>query len=238
MTLSELISDVTTKLTRVGSNRVSAVDTLQSVLNVIAYFATQIADIIPAWTNALTFQTDGSDAGKYCTYPDTAGKKRIFETLVDDNLNHLPPTDPLITENTYWREISASSSAAIPEWAAGVYGPGLVIVYHNHSTAGRGLYVLLDPVRPYSSTNIETEITATKWQKISGTTSSGSITVASWSFVANANAFPTVAAGSTAIYMATDRHGVPGDVDFIEAGTWMLSNNPAGSSVYADFYYK
>jgi len=168
MTLDQLITDVNSKLTRVGSNRVDAPDILTSVLNVISFFATQISSIIPLWTNALTFQTDGSDSGRFCRYADTNGKVRLFETKTDDNINHSPPTDPGITENTYWKEVSASASAAIPEWAAGVYGPGLVIVYHNHSVDGKGLYVLINPTRPFSSANIETETTAGSWERITG----------------------------------------------------------------------
>jgi hypothetical protein len=168
MTLAQLISTTNSLLTRVGSNRVSGSDILTAVLNIINYFATQIADIIPEWTNALTFQTDGTDAGKYCVYADTNGKKRIWETLVDDNINHLPPSNPSTTSNAFWQEVSASQSAAIPEWAAGVFGPGLVIVFHNHSTDGRGLYALIEPVRPYASSNIETEITAGDWERLGG----------------------------------------------------------------------
>jgi hypothetical protein len=168
MTLEQLIADVTTKLTRVGSNRISGPEVLQSVLNVISFFATQIASILPEWTNALTFNTDGSGAGKYCIYADTNGKKRIWETKTDGNINHLPPSDPLITENTYWIETSASAASSIQEWAAGLYGPGLVIVAHNHSVDGHGLYWLLEPARPFASTNIETEITAVKWVRLGG----------------------------------------------------------------------
>lgn len=168
MTLEELIADVTTKLTRVGSNRISGPEVLQSVLNVISFFATQIASILPEWTNALTFNTDGSGAGKYAIYADTNGKKRIWETKTDSNINHLPPSDPLITENTYWIETSASATSSIQEWAAGLYGPGLVIVAHNHSVDGHGLYWLLEPTRPFASTNIETEITAVKWVRLGG----------------------------------------------------------------------
>jgi len=123
---------------------------------------------MPDWTTELTFNIDGSGDGKYCKYPDTTGKKRIFESKTAGNVNHTPPSDPGITENTYWKEVSASGSAAIPEWTAGVFGPGLIIVFHNHSTDGRGLYVLLEAVRPYNSSNIETEITAGKWQRMGG----------------------------------------------------------------------
>lgn len=173
MTLDQLITAVTSALTRVGSNRVSGPDILTSVLNVISYFATQISSIIPLWTDSLTFQQDGSDDGRFCRYADTNGKIRLFETKVDDNTNNAPPTNPVTTENAFWREVSASASAAIPEWAAGIYGPGLIIVYHNHSVDGKGLYVLVDPARPYISANIETEITAGDWERIGSPVAAG-----------------------------------------------------------------
>jgi hypothetical protein len=169
MTLNELNTSINTLLTRVGSNRITGSDILTAVQQVISYFATQISEIIPEWEDTLTFQTDGSDAGKYCVYPDTNGKQRIWETVGDDNINNLPPSNPATTSNAFWAEVSASATAAIPEWAAGVYGPGLVIVFHNHTTDGRGLYVLIEPTRPYASSNIETEITAGDWERIGGT---------------------------------------------------------------------
>lgn len=166
MTIAELNSLLVTNLTRVGSNRISGPDVLQSCQAIVSYFSTQLTDIIPDWTSSLIFQTDGTDAGKYCKHPDSNGKKRIFETKTDDNTNNTPPTDPNVSENTHWKEVSASSSSAIQEWTPGLYGPGLIIVYHNHSTDGRGLYLLTEAVRPYNSTNIETEIIAGKWAKI------------------------------------------------------------------------
>lgn len=125
-------------------------------------------DVIPTWTALLTFQTDGTDAGKYCKHPDSEGKVRIWETKIDDNTANEPPVDPGTSEDANWKEISPSAAAAIPEWAPGLYGAGLVIVFHNHSADGPGLYVLLEPVRPFTSTNIESEITGGKWEKISG----------------------------------------------------------------------
>jgi len=64
--------------------------------------------------------------------------------------------------------LSAASSSPIREWTAGLYGPGLIIVFHNHSVDGRGLYILTDPIRPFNSTNLETELTALKWEKLGG----------------------------------------------------------------------
>lgn len=166
MTLSELIALANDLLTRVGANRVSGADIKEVVLAIINFFASQLSDIIPSWTTVQTFQTDGSDAGKYCKYADSNGKLRLFETKVDDNINNAPPLDPGITENAYWKEISASASAALPEWAAGVYGPGLIIVYFDHPDDGQGLYMLTEATRPFASTDIVDEIEADQWDRI------------------------------------------------------------------------
>lgn len=175
MTAQELKDYILTQLA-VPVNQVIKV--INSLFAIVDFTTTQVSTIIPDWTNALTFNTDGSGDGKYCKHPDTNGKKRIFETKTDGNINNAPPTNPIITENTHWTEVSSSSSAAIPEWSAGLYGPGLIIVYHNHSVDGRGLYVLLDPVRPFNSTNIETEITAGDWEPIaSGGGSGGGVVI-------------------------------------------------------------
>lgn len=169
MTYAELVNLINNNLTRVGTNRVSAAE-VKEVAQAILDFAAAIdnADAIPTWTNLLTFQTDGSGAGKYCKHPDVNGKLRIFETKIVNNTGNEPPTDPNVTENANWVEISASAGSGIKEWAPGIYGAGLVIVYHNHSVDGSGLYKLMDPVRPFNSVNIETEISALKWEKIGG----------------------------------------------------------------------
>jgi hypothetical protein len=136
------------------------------VLDAIVDFITQaITTGIPDWTNLLTFNLDGSGAGSFCTEPDTDGNIRFWKTKTNGNIANQPPTNPLTIENTYWIEVSPSDGSAIKEWAAGIYGSGLVIVYHNHSTAGRGFYLLVEPVRPFNSTNIETEFTGGKWAR-------------------------------------------------------------------------
>jgi hypothetical protein len=196
MTLDELISSINTLLTRIGNNRVDGSDVRQACLQIINFFASQLADIIPDWSSSATFQTDGTDDGKFCKYSDSNGRKRIFETKVDDNTNNPPPVDPNISENAFWLEVSSSASAAIPEWAAGVYGPGLVIVYHNHSTAGRGLYILLEPTRPFSSANIETEVTAGDWERIS-TIQPGTV-IDCGAYNASGNVFPSSGGTGTA----------------------------------------
>jgi hypothetical protein len=171
MTLSELKDYILDQL-------VAPVNQVQKVINVfnavVDYFTgNTVSTIIPDWTNALTFQTDGTDAGKFCIYPDTNGKKRIFETKVDDNINNAPPSGPTVTENAYWIEISQAGSSAIVEWEAKLYGAGLVIVFHNHSVDGPGFYLLTEATRPFSSANIETEITAGKWLIIANSSPGG-----------------------------------------------------------------
>lgn len=163
MTATEVKDLINSLWTRVGSNRVGDED-LRTVANAIVDLvaATEI-DLFPDWAVGLTFQTDGSDDGKYCKHPDTNGKKRIFETKVDDNIGNEPPTDPLITSDANWQEISQSAKSGIVEWSAGVYGEGLIVVAWNHSTEGYNHYVLTDPARPFTSVDIEAEITAGKW---------------------------------------------------------------------------
>lgn len=181
MTAQELKDYISAQLV-VPVNLVSKV--INSLFAMVDFTTTQVSSIIPDWTAVLTFNTDGSGAGIYCKHPDTNGKKRIFETKTDANINNAPPTNPLVTENTYWREVSASSSASIPEWEPGVFGPNLIIVYHNHSVDGRGLYVLLEPVRPYNSTNIETEITAGDWEPIASGGGGGVVIAGTYSNIA------------------------------------------------------
>lgn len=113
---------------------------------------------IPDWTNALTFETDGSNDGAFCTWTDTNGRLRFWKTKTSGNINHQPPSNPLITEDTYWIEASPSTGSAIREWVAGIYGDGLIIVFYNNV-----LYKLNEPTRPFESTNIETEIGSGQW---------------------------------------------------------------------------
>lgn len=146
---------------------------LKEIVNSV--FSQQIQDIIPLWTNALTFKLDGSSAGLYAKNTDTNNRIRLWETKVDNNIGNEPPTNPVTTENTYWKEVSPSSSSALQEWSPGLFGSGLVIVYHNHSDPdiGKWLYILTEPSRPFNSTNIESEITAGKWAPIPAYGSTG-----------------------------------------------------------------
>lgn len=140
-----------------------------AVLDALVDFAAQNDTTgIPDWTGSLTFQLDGSDDGTFCTEPDTNGRLRFWKTKVNNNTNNSPPTDPLITENTYWIEVSPSDGSAVKEWAPGVYGAGLIIVYFDISGTGADpdLYVLAETVRPFNSTNFTTELTAGKWKRM------------------------------------------------------------------------
>lgn len=175
MTAAQVKDLITTLWTRVGTNRVDDAD-LRTVGNAIVDMVSALdIDIFPDWTSGLTFQTDGSDDGKYCKHPDTNGKKRIWETKTAANIGNEPPTDPLITSNTHWQEISQSAKSGIVEWSAGVFGEGLVLVFWNHSVDGNNLYKLVEAVRPFNSSNIESEITAGKWEQITNISGGGGL---------------------------------------------------------------
>jgi hypothetical protein len=165
MTKQDVIDFINLMLTR----PLTALSRLKDVLLYIVDFITSsTSDSFPDWTGTQTFKLDGSLDGKYCKYPDSNGKVRLFETKIDNNTNHLPPTDPDLTENTYWKEVSPSSGSAIKEWAPGVYGNGFIIVYYNHSNPkyGPGFYLLQEATRPFNSTDIEAELVTGKWLRI------------------------------------------------------------------------
>lgn len=176
MTATQVKDLITSLWTRVGSNRVDDAD-LRTVGNAIVDLVSALEiEIFPDWTSGLTFQTDGTDDGRYCKYPDTDFKKRIFETKVDDNIGNAPPTDPLISETTEWKEISQSAKSAIEEWGPGVFGVGLIIVYYDFAPGGipdPGFYKLNEPVRPFTSTNLATELVAEQWIRVGGSGGGG-----------------------------------------------------------------
>lgn len=125
---------------------------------VIDFITQSITNGIPDWTNLLEFNTDGTGSGAFCTEPDNDGNLRFWRTKVDDNVGHQPPTDPDINEDSYWEEVSPASGSSIKEWETGIYGDGLVIVFYNGK-----LYKLSEPVRPFTSVNIDAEIAQGKW---------------------------------------------------------------------------
>jgi hypothetical protein len=156
---------------------VNTITMIKEALYKILDFITESAVTeIPDWANDIEFNTDGSGDGKYCFFLDSADKKRIFETKVDNNINHEPPSDPGITENDYWKEVSQGAGSAIKGYEAdALYGTGLIIVHHDHSIDGDGLYKLNEPTRPFFSTDIETEILAGKWIRMGGSGSGASV---------------------------------------------------------------
>lgn len=140
-------------------------------LDAIVDFITQsLTDGIPAWTAALTFNTDGTGDGAFSLYPDVDGNLRFWQTKIDGNINHAPSTNPAVHEDTYWKEVSPSSGSALKEWEAGVFGNGLVIVYFDVNGDGTGmdLFKLTNPARPFNSTDFAAELAAGTWQKIGG----------------------------------------------------------------------
>lgn len=190
-----------------------------NVLDAIVDFIQQaLTDGIPDWTDALTFNTDGTSAGKYALWPDVDGNLRFWETKTDGNINHEPPTDSLVTENTYWQEVSPSSGSSIKEWAPGIFGNGLVIVYYDINGDGTGmdLFKLTEATRPFNSTNFLTELAAGSWQKLGGPVSSQF----------SAAAAPLVLDlkhNKEAIFVASAAIGV--------AKTWTLANKTLGQKI-------
>jgi len=189
----------------------------------VDFITSSITTGIPAWTATLEFNTDGSDDGSFCTWPDTNGALRFWKTKTSANINNEPPTNPATTENTDWIEVSPSSGSSIKEWEAGIYGDGLVIVYHNHSIDGRALYILTEPSRPYESANIETEISAGDWELIGGSGGATYFLGVYASLVALQTAYPTASPGNYA-YVDT---GIGSDiVTYIwddDDADWVLS---------------
>lgn len=79
---------------------------------IIDLLSGNVGEEFPDWTDALIFQTDGTDDGRNCRHPDSEGNIRIWETKVDDNEDNEPPTDPEVTEDSFWKEISAAIASA------------------------------------------------------------------------------------------------------------------------------
>lgn len=132
---------------------------------VIDFITQSISSGIPAWTVLLTFNNNGTGSGAFCTHPDTNGALRFWKSLGNGNIGNQPPTNPVITFDAYWTEVSPSSGSAIKEWAPGIYGAGLIIVFYSEQ-----LYKLSEPARPFESTNIVTEIAGGDWLLLSSAT--------------------------------------------------------------------
>lgn len=226
MTIAEVSALITQLWTRVGNDRVTDADLRTvgfAILELIGQ--TETASIIPAWAAGLTFQTDGSDEGEYARHAASTGAIRLWKTKQDNNIGHEPPTDPGITEDAWWIEVSPSSGSALQEWSAGIYGTGLIIVFHNHSVDGNGLYKLEEPVRPFESTNIETEITAGSWSRL--TKAPGTVRLMG-NYDASVDQFPN--SGGSGLGGAIEKGN---EWDISVAGTLGGEEVPAGATIRA-----
>ena len=100
-------------------------------------------------------------------YPFAISGLRVFRTKVNNNINHPPPNEPDVNgiyQDQYWIEVSPAPTSGIAEWAPGVYGNGLVIVYRNNQ-----LWRLADTVsRPFDSIDFDNEEANGDWVGISG----------------------------------------------------------------------
>jgi len=136
---------------------------------IIDLISQSITTGIPTWAVALTFNNNGTGIGAFCTFADTNGRLRFWKSKTNANTGNQPPSSPIIITNTFWDEVSPSSGSAIQEWAAGIYGDGLVIVYFDLSGNGTNpaLYLLKEATRPFQSTNLVTEIGTGKWVQLS-----------------------------------------------------------------------
>jgi len=153
-TYQDIYSEIESLLLDNSSGLISEADVRQVAHDILDFANpsdTSAASLGIEWNSAITYNTDD-----LVTYLD-----RIWKSKIDTNLNNEPPTDPAITEDANWIEQSRSESSPIKEWEAGVYGAGLVIVfYDNH------IYKLTVGTRPYTSSDIATEISAGNWTEI------------------------------------------------------------------------
>lgn len=149
MTAAEVQQLITTLWTRQGSNRVSSQDlrdVAEALLDLIQ--ENDLSGSIDEWDALVTYDTV---VLKYAE-----SNARIWKSKVDNNLGNEPPQDPGVSENTWWIEISKASN--LGDWTPGLYGEGLIIMSYNNQ-----FVKLVNPVRPFESVNIETEIADGDW---------------------------------------------------------------------------
>lgn len=130
---------------------------LEQIFSLIADLFEQnnTSNVIAPWSGSTTYDTPEAGNGNP-SYADEG--TRLWRSKVNDNTNHQPPSDPQITEDTYWIEVSKAPVNIVKEWAPGIYGEGLVIVFFEDD-----FYKLLVAQRPFESSNIVTEIATNKW---------------------------------------------------------------------------
>jgi hypothetical protein len=92
---------------------------------------------------------------------------RIFQSKIDNNINHQPPSEPDgngIYQDAYWFEVSAAPKSAIQEYQTDkIYIDQELTILHYS-----GQLIRLDAPRPFLSTNVVQEIEDGKWKVISG----------------------------------------------------------------------
>tara|TARA_R110001599_G_scaffold332511_1_gene547995 strand:- start:38022 stop:38954 length:933 start_codon:yes stop_codon:yes gene_type:complete len=137
-------------------------DELEEVFAKVADLLEQndTSSVIAPFDISETYDTPGADNGNPYY---SESNNRLWKSKTDSNIGNTPPSDTGITEDDYWIEVSKGQSNAWSEWSAGIYGAGLIIVYHNDS-----FLKLLVAERPFLSSNIETELAAEQWKVIAG----------------------------------------------------------------------
>lgn len=136
-------------------------DLYQTVHNVISGNNTSVLGL--AYDAAITYDTvDTSETSGNPSYAEFGD--RFWKSKTDNNQGNEPPSAAGTTQNTHWIEVSKAEANAIKEWVPGLYGAGLIIVYHNDA-----LLKLNVASRPFESVDIDAEITAEQWTDITGT---------------------------------------------------------------------
>ncbi|MCO6367839.1 hypothetical protein GBO34_00740 [Roseivirga pacifica] len=113
------------------------------------------SSVINLWDVAETYDTPAAENGNP-SY--TESGERLWRSKVDGNVGNEPPSDSETTEDTYWLEVSKGETNPFKEWTPGIYGAGLIVLFHNDS-----LYKLNVASRPFESVNIEEEVKEEKW---------------------------------------------------------------------------
>jgi hypothetical protein len=106
-------------------------DLFQTIRNVLSANNTSVLNL--AYDNAITYDTPAtagtSGNPSYAEFDD-----RFWRSKTDDNVGNEPPSSEAVTENTNWIEVSKAEANAFQEWTPGIYGSGLIIVFHNDGT--------------------------------------------------------------------------------------------------------
>lgn len=134
-------------------NNIGAVNMRTAVLATIDLFGTgSFANL--AYDNVEIYDKD--------TNPYAEQLERLWKAQLDDFSGIAPPTDPDVTSNFNWIEVSQAGGSAIVEHQVGAYGEGLQVVLGTVD-GNRVLVELLNPSRPFESANLQTEFDGGDW---------------------------------------------------------------------------